>query len=1351
MRKTRPFLTAIFWGQLACGSLGALIGASAQSAALPGQGSPSFAISDVFVDEGDDGITDALFQITLAPAASQAAQVTYVTFDDTAEAGVDYLFGSGVVTFLPGETSKSIRVAVLGNRSAQPNRQFSVELSLPENGIIIKPKGAGWILDDDGSDREQEADLHPLPVIAVTDAFGIEEPLSEQSRLQFVVRLSEAHPDPVIVAYNTIDGQAVSRVDYSPASGQLTFEPGETNKVVSVEILADGLSEAEERMILRLSTPVNAVIGDGEGTGTIADDDPALFSIQDAAVLEGDTASGQAIFSVTLANAVASPVTVAYTTVEGSARAGVDYAATQGLLTFPPGDGPQTQNITVGVIGNRLWQTDRLFFVELAVPEHAAAARGRAEGSILDDDSPPAVSVTSAPVPEGSGDTSRVPFTVSLSEAAGRPVAVDYTTADALDPHLSAIAGTDYVPVQGTLTFNPGETAKSIQVPVIGDSIPEFDETFWLALTSEDAVVTPNSSALGVIRNDDFPPEPPTISAIASPTIREDSPAEPILFTVEDPDQAGAALLVTATSSNSDLVPDASLEFGRSGSEHFLFATPAPNQSGETLITVVVSDADSLTATNRFTLTVLPVNDAPSFVKGPDQTVADTAGRQVIHGWAKELSSGPPDEAGQTLSFQVSVDTPGLFASPPAIELDGTLTFAPAFNKKGTAAVSVVLADDGGRASGGVDMSEPQSFTITVKHTNQAPTISTIPDQAIDQDTAMAAVPLSIDDLETAIGELRIEATSSNSSLVPGNTATNILLGWSGTNRTISLFPSNGQTGTSTITLRVTDDGTPPLSATASFDLTVVPVTNAPPPTPCPSIITLSSPAGQTCFNASSPVHLAAFIGEGLDQVARVEFYLGDALVSTDFEAPFEFAWDEAPIGDHCLTAKAVCQSSSTASSEPFCFTVSEAGPAVGIIRNFDDPEIDALRQYLLELGYCTRVLDQAGLEEQDLSSVDLLIWDDLGADGLTDTTVQVLSQFLDSGKSIFLIGDRLLSSAANLSPAFQDTWLQLARLTPVKEPGVPGQVTFWTTSEFREPGSVLNGAFGEVVDFQYTNRVDIAIAAPDAAALGFSLADSSALLVQYPGADGADTGLGRSVSQDYRMLTGGDPESVLVRKTAFQNAVLWLQQRPYCPFVYLSLQASDDVPAVVNVGDEFTFTMAVGNNGECFATGTVVTNRFPAGLELVEATFDRGISAGYDPLSRTLTWRIGAVASGTINNAILTLTVRAIQPGLFHNVAVATADHEQLSESNVAEFDVRVEGAAPETASLSMSRRNNGQFACVLSGVPGTTYMIQQSGDLLTWESVATVVLTDEGAGEYEDTTGTDPAQRFYRAVRLP
>jgi hypothetical protein len=113
-------------------------------------------------------------------------------------------------------------------------------------------------------------------------------------------------------------------------------------------------------------------------------------------------------------------------------------------------------------------------------------------------------------------------------------------------------------------------------------------------------------------------------------------------------------------------------------------------------------------------ITVLPVNDVPSFTAGPDQVVGFNAGPQVVANWATNISAGPANESGQAIDFLVSTNNAALFAAQPAVAPDGTLTYTPTATAFGVATVTVRIHDDGGTDNGGVDTSAPQMFTITI-------------------------------------------------------------------------------------------------------------------------------------------------------------------------------------------------------------------------------------------------------------------------------------------------------------------------------------------------------------------------------------------------------------------------------------------------------------------------------------------------------------------------------------------------------------------------------------------------------------------------------------------------------------
>ncbi|WP_406700496.1 Ig-like domain-containing protein [Singulisphaera sp. Ch08] len=156
--------------------------------------------------------------------------------------------------------------------------------------------------------------------------------------------------------------------------------------------------------------------------------------------------------------------------------------------------------------------------------------------------------------------------------------------------------------------------------------------------------------------------------------------------------------------------------------------TPSANANGVATVSVSLQDSgdgSNVSPTVTFTITITPVNDAPSFTRGPDLSVSPVSGPHTST-WATSILAGPTvDESSQSLEFVVTNNANGLFAVQPTIDSSGTLRFTAAVNANGTATVSVFLRDNGGTADSGANQSSTVTFTITVDSTTPAPTITT--------------------------------------------------------------------------------------------------------------------------------------------------------------------------------------------------------------------------------------------------------------------------------------------------------------------------------------------------------------------------------------------------------------------------------------------------------------------------------------------------------------------------------------------------------------------------------------------------------------------------------------------------
>ena len=205
---------------------------------------------------------------------------------------------------------------------------------------------------------------------------------------------------------------------------------------------------------------------------------------------------------------------------------------------------------------------------------------------------------------------------------------------------------------------------------------------------------------------------PPTASPDAMGPVLEDAGATTldVISNDSDPDVGDVLAILNAS------VGAAAHGVASAFSATEVSYAPAADFNGSDAFTYRASDGSAASAVATVSVTVLPVNDAPSFTRGPDVTVSAAAGAVSVP-WATGVSAGPPNESGQVVSFSVSTDNDPAFAVTPAVAADGTLTFAPLDPSPAasvTVTVTVQAADDGGTANSGSDQSPAQQFTITI-------------------------------------------------------------------------------------------------------------------------------------------------------------------------------------------------------------------------------------------------------------------------------------------------------------------------------------------------------------------------------------------------------------------------------------------------------------------------------------------------------------------------------------------------------------------------------------------------------------------------------------------------------------
>lgn len=304
----------------------------------------------------------------------------------------------------------------------------------------------------------------------------------------------------------------------------------------------------------------------------------------------------------------------------------------------------------------------------------------------------------------------------------------------------------------------------------------------------------------------------PTISDIAGQVVDEDTPTGMVAFTIGDVETPANNLTVSASSSNTALVPTGNIVIDGSGGNRTIQVLPATNQFGTAIITVTVNDG-ALTASNTFLLAVNAVNDIPMISDLADQGINEDAATGTL-----SFIVGDAETPAENLTVNVNSSNPAVV---PASNItlggsgaDRTIRVVPATNQSGSTTITVTV-DDGA-------LTASETFMLTVNAVNDAPTLSDVPDQVVDEDIQAGPIVFAVDDLETPASDLIVTASSSSPALLP---ASNIIFGGSGANRTVTLHAEANQAGTATITVLVSDGAS---SSSDTFMVTVNPVNDGP-------------------------------------------------------------------------------------------------------------------------------------------------------------------------------------------------------------------------------------------------------------------------------------------------------------------------------------------------------------------------------------------------------------------------------------------------------------------------------------------------------------------------------------------
>ncbi|MDO6477295.1 Ig-like domain-containing protein [Alteromonas sp. 1_MG-2023] len=301
----------------------------------------------------------------------------------------------------------------------------------------------------------------------------------------------------------------------------------------------------------------------------------------------------------------------------------------------------------------------------------------------------------------------------------------------------------------------------------------------------------------------------PTITNIQNQSTNEDI-NKTISFSISDVETSANSLTLSRSSSNTSLLPVSNVILGGSGNNRTVTLKPAANKSGSSTVSVTVSDGN-LTKTDTFVLTVNAVNDRPTISNIPNQSTNEDINKTV------NFSISDVETSSNSLVLSRSSSNTSLLPTGNVI-LAGSgnnrsLTLKPVANKSGSSTVSVTVSDG--------KLTKTDTFVLTVNAVNDGPTISNIPNQSTNEDTNKT-VSFTVNDIDNSANSLTVSRSSSNTSLLP---VSNVILGGSGNNRTVTLKPAANKSGSSTVSVTVSDGN---LTKTDTFVLTVNAVNDRP-------------------------------------------------------------------------------------------------------------------------------------------------------------------------------------------------------------------------------------------------------------------------------------------------------------------------------------------------------------------------------------------------------------------------------------------------------------------------------------------------------------------------------------------
>ena len=467
------------------------------------------------------------FQITLAGGVNappnHQIKVDYALTNGSGDAGAkfgtDYHVTqpssgaqSGTLTFAPGTNVVDVKVQGISDGVYGYDKTFTMTISNPTGASFQ----GGAATSETGTITEASA----APVLGISTPCGT---VTAGTVATIPLRTSYASPIPATVTWTTANGTATSG-DYNGGTGTATVPANSRDGSITIQT-NENPPQGNRTFTVTLSSPQHTtLLGGAQSTtctiaqpATVGTDTLPSYQFTNPAPIPQPAAGGSPVtvpIAITLNPPVVQPpkptaVDMQWQTQDGTATAPAYYTTASGTLHWDVGTfGTKTINVQVNPATGTS-NTPLTFSIAFQTTTAVPVAAANVTVTVVPPASPPVLSVADASALESAGS---IPAVVSLVPSSTNTVTVGYATVDG-----TAKAGSDYSAVNGTLTFAPGQTSKTIQIPISNDNQVNGNRSFTFTISKPSNATIADASGTMTIRDDDVASPPPPIAQQGPP------------------------------------------------------------------------------------------------------------------------------------------------------------------------------------------------------------------------------------------------------------------------------------------------------------------------------------------------------------------------------------------------------------------------------------------------------------------------------------------------------------------------------------------------------------------------------------------------------------------------------------------------------------------------------------------------------------------------------------------------------------------------------------------------------------------------------------------------------------------